>query len=75
MRSAVEELAGKPVPNELDRLTPLRYWGWSEWTKRTPNGTQPESCYVEVTAQLTRSGRLQVATRNLECEPQPPTTA
>jgi hypothetical protein len=70
MREAVEDVAGKPVSVEIDRVSAVKYWGWSEWTRRPSDSTTAESCYVEVTAKLTRSGRLQVATRNLQCEAQ-----
>jgi len=70
MRAAVESVAKKPAPVEIDRVSRLKFWGWSEWA-RDP----AESCYVEVTAKLLRSGHLRVVTRNLQCEEQPPASS
>lgn len=75
MREAVEDVAGKPVPVEVDRVGRLKCWGWSEWTRWPPESVATETCYVEVTAKLLRSGHLRsghlrVATRNLQCEAQ-----
>jgi hypothetical protein len=74
MQATAEKVAGKPVPIEIDRVGPLKFWGWSEWLRKPPVSTVSESCYVEVTAKLLHSGRLQVATRNLQCEEQTPTS-
>ena len=70
MREAVEDVAGKPVSVEINRVSAVKYWGWSEWTRRPSGSTATESCYVEVMAKLMRSGQLQVTTRNLQCEAQ-----
>jgi hypothetical protein len=72
MRAAVEEISEKPVAVEIDRIGRLKFWGWSEWTRHPPESATTETCYIEVTAKLLRSGRLQVSTRNLQCEAQPP---
>jgi excalibur calcium-binding domain-containing protein len=69
MRAAVEIVAGKPVAVEINRVSAVKYWGWSEWNSRPAGSTVVESCYVEVTAKLMRSGQLAVATRDLRCEP------
>jgi excalibur calcium-binding domain-containing protein len=70
MRAAVEKVAGKPVSIEINRVSAVKYWGWSEWTRISSSSTATESCYIEVTAKLMRSGPLQVGTRNLQCEAQ-----
>jgi len=72
MRAAVEGVAGKPVAVEAQRVGRLKFWGWSEWTQRQSESAATETCYVEVVAKLLRSGRLHAATRNLQCEAQPP---
>jgi hypothetical protein len=72
MRVATTELAGKPTLLDVNRVSRLKFWGWAEWTRKAPQPQATESCYVEVTAELLPSGRLQVETRNLDCEKEPP---
>ena len=68
IRDAAERLADKPVPVEVNRVSKLKFWGWTEWTRRPLDSTTAESCYAELIATMQPTGRLRVASRNLECE-------
>jgi hypothetical protein len=72
IRRAAEEVAGKPVAVEVNRVSQLKFWGWAEWTRKAADSTSTESCYVELTAKLQPSGQLQTGTRNLDCKEEPP---
>jgi len=68
MQEAATNLAGKPVPIEIDRTSRLTFWGWAEWRLAEAGGTKTEYCYVELLAEMDPSGTLHVDTRNLRCK-------
>lgn len=75
IRSAIADVAGKPVPVEVNRAGQAKFWGWAEWTRREGPPNTRESCYLEATAELLPSGSLRTETRSLDCELEEPTSA
>jgi len=72
MLAAARDLANRRVAIEIDRVGAVKFWGWSEWTRRSPSSDTVESCYVEITSKLSPTGIQHTETRSLQCEEAPP---
>jgi excalibur calcium-binding domain-containing protein len=72
LRRAAIDLAGKPVPLDVSRLSPSKFWAWTEWTQQiTPSSPVIEACYVELSVELESPETLRVRTYNLDCREEP----
>ncbi len=75
LRRAAIDLAGRPVPLDISRLSPSKFWAWTEWsTQAAPGSTVVETCYAELTAEL-RSDSLRIRRPVLECKEEPASAA
>lgn len=74
LRRATTDLAGRPVPLDVSRVSRSKFWAWTEWSQPVaPGSTAIETCYAELTVEQ-RSDSLRVRTQTLECkEEQTPT--
>ncbi len=67
MQESAGEIAGKAVQLELERRNRLAFAGWASWRQVAPGTGGHETCELELVVELTRSGSLNIQTRNLHC--------
>lgn len=67
MQESAAEIAGKAVQLELERRTRLIFAGWASWRQTSSDTGGRETCELELVVELTRSGSLDIRTRNLHC--------
>ena len=67
MQESATAIAGESVRLELERRNRLVFSGWAKWRQSSGNPPAPESCELELVAELESSGALHVRTRNLSC--------